>query len=118
MYFREQLLSPSTSLVGNRLKNGAAAGVQQCFAATDRLAQRTPALGPQIIAGEFQTMLQVSDVLLVEGQGVAQDRRRILHGIALGQPCPCRCGKSEQSGCDQSDQKGLKTLIGQGEPQF
>ena len=65
-------------------------GVQHRLGALDSSSQSAPALGAQIVTGAFQPMLQFAKVLLIHRQRIAQDRRWILHGIALRQPRPGR----------------------------
>ena len=59
-------------------------------------------------------MLQIADVVLVERQGIPEDRGRILDGIALWQISPCRGREDEEEDTAQSDQSGLEMLLGQG----
>ena len=53
-----------------------------------RAGQGIPALGPQVVAGGLQAMLQALELGGLDRQGVAQDRRRIGDGIPLGQGRP------------------------------
>ena len=59
-------------------------------------------------------MLQLANVVLLEGERIAKARRWILDGIALRQPSPGRGCEVEQRNADQGDQTGLETLMGQG----
>ena len=59
-------------------------------------------------------MLQFANVVLLEGQGIPQDRRRILHSIALGQSSPGWGCQVDQGEAEQGDQSGLETRMGQG----
>ena len=45
-------------------------------------------------------MLQLTNVVLIEGQRIAKDRRWILDGIALRQPSPGRGCEVEQRNAD------------------
>ena len=113
----EQILGSAAPVFRDRIEDGAPTCVQERLTAAHGLAESTPALGPEVIAGELETMLQGADVLLIEGQGVPEDRGRVLHGIPLRQSRPGGGHHKEQSGGDQGDQEGFKTLMGQGEPQ-
>ena len=53
-----------------------------------RAGQGIPALGAQVVAGGLQAMLQALELGGLDRQGIAQNRRRIGDGIALGQGRP------------------------------
>ena len=66
-------------------------------------------------------MLQFAKVLLIHRQRIAQDRRWILHGIALRQPRPCRGGPSDANHHRETEKPRTEALKRhpnrQGEPQ-
>ena len=59
-------------------------------------------------------MLQLTNVVLIEGERIAKDRCWILNGIALRKASPGRRCQVEQRNADYGDQNGLQTLMGQG----
>ena len=86
------------------------------MAAAEGAGQGTPAFRPQVIAGAFESVLELAQVCLIEGECVTEDRCGILDGIALGQAGIGRCCQPEASGGDQGDQQGAESLMCHGEP--
>jgi hypothetical protein len=61
------------ALIGFKaIQNRRSLGAKKGLAALGDLAQRTPALGPQINAGGFQAMLKILEITGDDRQGVAQ----------------------------------------------
>ena len=101
--------------VRDRAQDGVATGVEQRFTAGHRLAEGRPAFGPQIVTGEFQSMLQFANVGLIERKRVPENCGRVFHGIALGQGGPAgRGSNADQREADQGSKDGVQTLMDQG----
>ena len=60
-------------------------------------------------------MLKLAKIVLIHRQRIAQDRRRILYGIALRQVCPYRFGKPEAKGGEPGEKQSGQTAVSQGE---
>ena len=58
--------------------------------------QGVPALGSQVVAGGLEPVLQILEIGLADGQGIAQEGFRIRDGISLGQVGPGRRGARRQ----------------------
>ena len=89
----EQLANPGLVVRGEARQDPLSPGGGQGLAAARCIGQGTPALGPQVIAGVLDAVLQVLQVPLVDRQGVAQQGGRIGHRVAAGQGRQGRCGR-------------------------
>ena len=91
----QQSFSRGNGVGGHRRQDAALAGAEQALGLADRAAQGTPAFGAQIVAGGFQAVLEVAQILLLKGEGIAEDRSRVLDRIALGQSGIDRSGHQQ-----------------------
>ena len=106
---RFQPVEPSAGLAaapfGNLGQDRLPLAAQLGLGARHRPGQRLPALGPQVVAGGLQPVLEGLQLGGIDGQGVAQDRLGVFHRVALGQLRPGRQGSPQQARPHHQDKR-------------
>ena len=99
----EQLFGLGFPRARNGLKDGAAFEIELPLGAFAAGFDAVPAPRSEVVAGAFQPVLQVPEIGLINGQGIAQDRSRVGDCIPRGQGGQSGCWR-QQSQTKAQDQ--------------